>query len=62
MSDAEIPVEQRKQLVELENHHCRFPVGDPCERDTFFFCGHPSADLIGGSPYCRGHALRAFPQ
>ncbi len=56
--DMEIPIEQRKTLVEIENHHCHWPVGDPCKPD-FFFCGDPTADVLGGRPYCAWHSRRA---
>lgn len=56
MSDLEIPLEQRKTLMELTSGDCRWPVGDPCTAD-FFFCG---ADRNGSLPYCVGHCLRAF--
>lgn len=57
--DAEIPLSQRKSFLELENHHCRWPVGDPGE-PGFFFCGAPSADLEEGRPYCAAHHAVAF--
>jgi GcrA cell cycle regulator len=57
--DLRIPQAQRRTLVELENHHCRFPVGEPGAAD-FFFCGAPTADVAGGRPYCRAHARRAY--
>lgn len=56
--DSEIPLSQRKTLIGLENHHCRWPVGDPGE-DGFFFCGDPSANAAAGRPYCAAHAKRA---
>lgn len=59
MCDAEIPVKQRKNLLELQNNHCRWPVGDPATSD-FFFCG-AEADLIAGRPYCPGHTRAAMP-
>jgi GcrA cell cycle regulator len=59
INDLEIPTEQRKTLIELENCHCRFPVGEPGRQD-FFFCGDPTADLIGGRPYCASHSKRAI--
>lgn len=57
IDDNAIPIAQRKTLLELENHHCRWPLGDgPAE----FFCAHPSADLNIGIPYCRIHGARAY--
>jgi GcrA cell cycle regulator len=47
----------RVKLVDLENTHCRFPVGHP-SHDSFGFCGLPEANLIDGRPYCAGHAAR----
>ncbi len=46
-----IPLHQRKQLLDLEQHHCRWPYGDPGKPD-FFFCG---ATAIKGSSYCHAH-------
>jgi GcrA cell cycle regulator len=54
-----IPLKQRKTLVELANHHCRWPYGHPTE-PGFFFCGDPSADLLGNRPYCRIHSMQAM--
>lgn len=57
--DADIPVEQRKTLLELTNETCRWPCGDPAS-PSFYFCGDPSANLDGFRPYCRAHAMRAI--
>lgn len=54
--DTNIPIEQRKTLIELEAHHCRWPIGDPCKSD-FFFCG---AVPLKGRPYCAAHHARAY--
>lgn len=48
--DLAIPAEQRRTLVELTGHTCRWPVGDPGTPE-FFFCG---AEPDGG-PYCPRH-------
>jgi GcrA cell cycle regulator len=56
--DNAIPLEQRKQLLELKNNHCRWPIGDPC-KPGFFFCGAPEADLSEKRPYCPVHTMRA---
>jgi GcrA cell cycle regulator len=58
VDDLRIPRAQRLTLVDLKNHHCRFPVGEPGAPD-FFFCGAPTADLAGGRPYCAAHTRRA---
>lgn len=56
--DNQIPVPQRCTLEQLTNTTCRWPVGTPGTPD-FFFCGHDSADLNIGIPYCRVHGARA---
>jgi GcrA cell cycle regulator len=53
--DQQIPFEQRKTLLELEPHHCRFPVGDPQDPD-FFFCG---ATKLDDHSYCAAHHKRS---
>lgn len=53
LDDQAIPHAQRKQLFELEPHHCRYPIGEPGKLG-FFFCGGP-ADLTSGRPYCPYH-------
>ena len=46
-----IPVAQRRSLMQLNEHTCRWPVGDPGEGD-FFFCGaEPAVD----QSYCPAH-------
>lgn len=57
--DELIPIGQRRTLEQLTNVTCRWPVNDPGTPD-FFFCGHESADLNIGIPYCRIHGARAF--
>jgi len=43
-------------LMQLTEHTCKWPVGDPLSED-FFFCG---ADSGEGGPYCACHAKIAF--
>ena len=52
----EIPVEQRKTLLQLNEHTCRWPVGDPGAGD-FFFCGGDTANEL---PYCSYHCRVAY--
>ncbi len=52
----EIPVEQRKTLLQLSEKTCHWPVGDPSAPD-FFFCGGESAN---DQPYCTFHCRVAF--
>lgn len=42
-------------LLELEPHHCRWPIGDPKQSD-FRFCG---CDRVAGRPYCDAHSILA---
>ena len=52
----EIPVEQRKTLLQLSERTCHWPVGDPSGPD-FFFCGGDSAE---DQPYCSFHCRVAY--
>jgi len=52
----EIPVEQRKTLVQLTEKTCHWPVGDPDSTD-FFFCGGETATDL---PYCSFHSRVAY--
>ena len=47
----------RIKTADLEEHHCRWPCGDPREPD-FGFCGK---SRVPGFPYCDPHARRAYP-
>jgi GcrA cell cycle regulator len=53
-----IPVEQRLSLLQLSEHTCKWPIGDPLTPD-FYFCGQHSED---GKPYCEFHSRRAYHQ
>ncbi len=50
----EIPVEQRKTLLQLTDKVCHWPVGDP-NSGNFYFCGG-EAD----GPYCPHHSRVAY--
>ena len=52
----EIPIEQRKNLLQLTEATCHWPVGDPGSPD-FFFCGGEANE---GSPYCNYHSRVAY--
>lgn len=56
VNDLEIPLSQRKSLLELTAETCRWPIGDPQDKD-FFFCG---AEPCGPSPYCLHHSKIAY--
>ena len=47
---------QRGSLLELTEHSCRWPIGDPGDAD-FFFCGGPTATSL---PYCAHHCRVAY--
>ena len=53
-----IPVEQRLGLLQLNEHTCKWPIGDPLTPD-FYFCGQHSNE---GKPYCEFHSRRAYHQ
>jgi GcrA cell cycle regulator len=53
--DEDIPPAQRKTLLELTQHTCRWPVGDP-QTPGFFFCG---AEPLNSNVYCAHHYLVA---
>lgn len=56
IDDLQIHTEQRCTLLQLNEHTCKFPIGDPLTPD-FFFCG---ADKESENPYCAAHCRRAF--
>lgn len=43
-------------LLDLQEHHCRWPFGDPQTRD-FVFCG---ADKVDGHSYCARHCRLSY--
>lgn len=43
-------------LTDLDNHTCRWPLGDPRD-DNFCFCGKK---VRGGQTYCEEHAALAY--
>jgi GcrA cell cycle regulator len=58
VQEIEIPVAQRLTLLQLNEHTCKWPIGDPLTAD-FFFCGGHSEE---GKPYCEFHSRRAYHQ
>ncbi|MEJ2374561.1 MAG: GcrA family cell cycle regulator [Pseudolabrys sp.] len=52
----DIPEEQRKSLLQLNEHTCRWPIGDPGSPD-FFFCGGETSNEM---PYCSYHSRVAY--
>jgi GcrA cell cycle regulator len=45
------------KLEELKERMCRWPNGDPREKEEFSFCGH---ETIAGLPYCDAHCRAAY--
>jgi GcrA cell cycle regulator len=58
VQELEIPVEERLSLLQLNEHTCKWPIGDPLTPD-FYFCGRPHDE---GRPYCDFHSRRAYHQ
>ena len=54
--DLVIAPKDRRTLRELKRNECRWPYGDPRQKD-FYFCGKKK---VPGLPYCEFHARRAF--
>lgn len=54
--DNVVPMSQRKNLLELTEDTCHWPVGDPGSAD-FYFCGGKS---LTGLPYCGHHSRIAY--
>ncbi|MBR1374277.1 global cell cycle regulator GcrA-like protein [bacterium] len=52
----EVPEETNIPLVKLDNHTCRWPLGDPRD-DDFCFCGKR---VKTGQTYCEEHAGIAY--
>lgn len=53
-----IPEDQRLSLLQLNEHTCKWPIGDPLSKD-FYFCGQHSLET---GPYCEFHSRRAYHQ
>lgn len=56
VTDTDIAPDDRRQIADMEPHHCRWPIGDPRSAE-FGFCNR---DAVAGLPYCQSHAQRAF--
>ena len=52
----EIPPGERATILTLNEHTCRWPIGDPGTED-FYFCGRNPKP---GMPYCDYHARIAY--
>lgn len=51
-----IPPEERVDLLSLNEHTCKWPIGDPTGEE-FHFCGR---EVDENRPYCKFHARRAY--
>ena len=54
--DKDFEPENPKQLEELDENSCKWPIGHPSE-DNFYFCGRTS---LKDFSYCKLHLLYAF--
>lgn len=53
-----IPLESRLSLLQLNEHTCKWPIGDPLTPE-FYFCGQHAGE---SGPYCEFHSRRAYHQ
>lgn len=51
-----IPFGERADIMQLNDHTCRWPIGDPTSKD-FHFCGRRSDENV---PYCHYHRRIAY--
>lgn len=58
IEDVVVPIPKRLPLIDLNEHTCKWPYGDPLAGE-FYFCGHASEEK---SPYCQYHGKLAFQQ
>jgi GcrA cell cycle regulator len=56
MLDAPVDSAHPCSLIDISEHKCRWPIGDPAAAD-FAFCAN---DAITGFAYCAGHARMAY--
>lgn len=56
LEDVVVPIPLKKTIVELNEHTCRWPLGDPTE-ESFSFCGHEPRE---NGPYCEYHSRVAY--
>lgn len=56
LEDVVVPIPLKKSIVELNEHTCRWPLGDPTE-EAFSFCGHEPRE---SGPYCEYHSRVAY--
>lgn len=54
--DLVIPLKERKQLANLSESMCHWPIGDPVGDSDFHFCGKK----VEKGRYCEFHRKRAY--
>lgn len=53
-----VPEDKRLTLLQLNEHTCKWPIGDPLNKD-FYFCGGHAQET---GPYCEFHSRKAYHQ
>ncbi len=53
-----VPEDKRLSLLQLNEHTCKWPIGDPLSKD-FYFCGGHALET---GPYCEFHSRKAYHQ
>jgi GcrA cell cycle regulator len=56
MPEVDVPIGERKGVLDLEAGDCRWPIGDP-QKPDFHFC---NGKATPGLPYCAQHTARAY--
>jgi GcrA cell cycle regulator len=56
VQELDVPSALRVDLLDLREHMCRWPIGDP-QDEAFHFCGRQKSH---GISYCEHHARQAF--
>ncbi len=55
-TEIDVPIGERKRLIDLERDDCRWPIGDPRDAD-FHFCNDKR---VLGKSYCAHHVAVAY--
>ena len=53
-----MPSHQRAHILQLNEHRCKWPIGDPMQ-DDFYYCGNTKE---AGKSYCEDHCKIAYQQ
>jgi GcrA cell cycle regulator len=57
IKDLVVPISLNVSLLALNDQMCKWPLGDPTDRDNFHYCGHRN---FNGFPYCEYHSRIAY--